>query len=171
LTPTGIELATFRFVAQHRKRCGTVKVVLRYRTSGNSEPVTPHSIPEELSSHQHCYGAALRPIIDCNIKLCIFVFTPCILISIHYLHQLMHIFNTQLFCNCWNKAPKHVGAFIYNFVLYIYIYTHTHTHICMGRVAQSVWRLTTSWTVRDRIPVWTSFSARPDRPWGTPSLL
>jgi len=26
-------------------------------------------------------------------------------------------------------------------------------------------------TVRDRIPVWTRFSARPDRPWGPPSLL
>ena len=27
------------------------------------------------------------------------------------------------------------------------------------------------WTVRDRIPVGTIFSARPDRPWGPPSLL
>ena len=27
------------------------------------------------------------------------------------------------------------------------------------------------WTVRDRIPVGTRFSARPDRPWGPPSLL
>ena len=26
------------------------------------------------------------------------------------------------------------------------------------------------WTVRDRIPVGTRFSARPDRPWGPPSL-
>ena len=30
---------------------------------------------------------------------------------------------------------------------------------------------TTGWTVRDRIPVGTRFSARPDRPWGPPSLL
>jgi len=41
----------------------------------------------------------------------------------------------------------------------------------MGRVAQSVLRLTTGWTVRDRIPVGTKFSARPDRPWSPPSLL
>ena len=41
----------------------------------------------------------------------------------------------------------------------------------VGRVAQSVQRLTTGWTVRDRIPVGTRFSARPDRPWGPPSLL
>jgi len=41
----------------------------------------------------------------------------------------------------------------------------------VGRVAQSVKRLTTSLTVRDRIPVGTRFSARPDRPWGPPSLL
>ena len=27
------------------------------------------------------------------------------------------------------------------------------------------------WTVRDRIPEGTRFSARPDRPWGPPSLL
>ena len=27
------------------------------------------------------------------------------------------------------------------------------------------------WKVRDRIPVGTRFSARPDRPWGPPSLL
>ena len=29
----------------------------------------------------------------------------------------------------------------------------------MGRVAQSIWRLTTGWKVRDRIPVGTRFSA------------
>ena len=29
----------------------------------------------------------------------------------------------------------------------------------------------TGWTVRDRIPVGTRFSARSDRPWGPPSLL
>ena len=31
----------------------------------------------------------------------------------------------------------------------------------VGRVAQSVYRLTRGWTVRDRIPVGTRFSARP----------
>ena len=41
----------------------------------------------------------------------------------------------------------------------------------VGRVAQSVLRLTRGWTVRDRNPVWKTFSARPDRPWGPPSLL
>jgi len=41
----------------------------------------------------------------------------------------------------------------------------------VGWVAQSVWRLTTVWTVRDRIPMGTRFSARPDRPWGPPNLL
>jgi len=53
--------------------------------------------------------------------------------------------------------------------IYIYIYIYIYAHV--GRVAQSVYRLTTSWTVRDRIPVWTTFSSRPDRPWGPPSLL
>jgi len=41
----------------------------------------------------------------------------------------------------------------------------------MGRVAQSVQRLTTGWTVRDRIPVGTRLFARPDRPCGPLSLL
>ena len=43
--------------------------------------------------------------------------------------------------------------------------------IYVGPVAQSVQRLTTGWTVWDRIPVGTRFSTRPDRPWGPPSLL
>ena len=41
----------------------------------------------------------------------------------------------------------------------------------VGTVAQSVYRLTTGWTVRDRIPVGTRSSASSDRPWGPPSLL
>ena len=41
----------------------------------------------------------------------------------------------------------------------------------MGRVVLSVQRLTTGWTVRDRIPVGMRFSAHPDQPWGPPSLL
>jgi len=40
-----------------------------------------------------------------------------------------------------------------------------------GQVAQSLYRLTTGWTVRDRIPVGMRFSAHPDWPWGPPSLL
>ena len=43
--------------------------------------------------------------------------------------------------------------------------------ILMGPVAHSVLQLTTDWTVQDRIAVGTRFSARPDRPWGPPSLL
>ena len=42
---------------------------------------------------------------------------------------------------------------------------------CVDPVAQSVWRLATGWTIWDRIPVGTRFSACPDRPWGPPSLL
>jgi len=45
------------------------------------------------------------------------------------------------------------------------------SNLNVGRVAQSVLRLTTSWTLRDRIPVETRFSAHPDRPWGPPILL
>ena len=69
-------------------------------------------------------------------------------------------------------------------ILYlVVINAGTFTHIALftiyisfkvkfvGRVAQSVLRLTTGWTVRDRIPVGMRFSARPDRPWGPLSLL
>jgi len=42
----------------------------------------------------------------------------------------------------------------------------------VGRVAQSVWRLTTGWTVRGSNPGGGEiFRTRPDRPWGPPSLL
>jgi len=44
-------------------------------------------------------------------------------------------------------------------------------YVDVGQVAQSVWRLTTGWTVRDRILVVTRFSTHPDWPWGPPSLL
>ena len=36
----------------------------------------------------------------------------------------------------------------------------------MARVAQSVWRLTTGWSVRDRFPLGTRFSARPEQVLG-----
>ena len=39
------------------------------------------------------------------------------------------------------------------------------------RVARSVHRLTTGWTVRGSNPGGVRFSARPYRPWGPPSLL
>ena len=41
-----------------------------------------------------------------------------------------------------------------------------------GPVAQSVWRLTTGWTVRESNPGGDEiFSTCPDRPWGPSSLL
>ena len=69
-----------------------------------------------------------------------------------------------------DSDPLH-GTYIY---IYIYIYTHTHTHThihVVGLVAQTVQRLSTDWTVRNRITVGTRFSTLPDRPWGPPSLL
>ena len=42
--------------------------------------------------------------------------------------------------------------------------------INVGRVAQSVLRLTTRWKVRAGIPVGTRFSVRPGLPWGPPGL-
>ena len=43
---------------------------------------------------------------------------------------------------------------------------------CVGRVAQSVYRLATGWTVRGSNPgEGEIFRTCPDRPWGPPSLL
>ena len=41
----------------------------------------------------------------------------------------------------------------------------------MGRVVQSVLRQAKGWTVQERIPVGTSLSALPNRPWDPPSLV
>ena len=41
----------------------------------------------------------------------------------------------------------------------------------VGRVAQSVQRLTTGWTARGSNPGGARFSACPNRPWGPPGLL
>ena len=43
--------------------------------------------------------------------------------------------------------------------------------LTVGRVAQSVQRLTTGWTVRGSNPGGARFSARPDRPWNPIRLL
>jgi hypothetical protein len=43
--------------------------------------------------------------------------------------------------------------------------------LVVGRVAQSVYQLTTGWMVWDQILMGTRFSAFPDRPWEPPSHL
>ena len=54
-----------------------------------------------------------------------------------------------------------------------YIFSNLYTHITknVGRVAQSIQRLTTGWTIRGSNPDGARFSARPDRPRGPSSLL
>ena len=78
---------------------------------------------------------------------------------------------------CYLEKPVDSSAticdlerYFYKSPLLFFIFV-TYCPIFVGRVAQSVQRLTTGWTVRDRIPVGTRFSASPDRPWGPPSLL
>jgi len=53
------------------------------------------------------------------------------------------------------------------YVAYVFAYLG-NIFVCRGC---SVGIATTGWPVRDRIPVRTRLSARPDRPWGLPSLL
>jgi len=66
------------------------------------------------------------------------------------------------------------GCYItWSFMVYIYS-SHKRTRIakCCGP-GSSVGIATElrGWKVRDRMPVGTRFSARPDHPWGPPSLL
>ena len=63
------------------------------------------------------------------------------------------------------KSERHRLLFIYSFIHLLVNDT------LRGSVAQSENDWATGWTVRNRIPVGTKFSARPDRPWGPPSLL
>jgi len=58
----------------------------------------------------------------------------------------------------------------------LYTRPYTNIYICMYvsqhcGAGSSVGIATYYWTVQDWIPVGTRFSARPDRPWGPPSLL
>jgi hypothetical protein len=54
----------------------------------------------------------------------------------------------------------------------MYYYYYYYYYYYMGRVAQSVQRLATGWTVRGSKPGGGEiFRTRPDRPWGPPSLL
>ena len=71
-------------------------------------------------------------------------------------------------CSQYNMVFSDRLSFVFIFVKLDYSLNSSQSR---SRVAQSVQRLTTGWTVRDRIPVRTRFSARQDRPLGPPSLL
>ena len=82
-----------------------------------------------------------------------------------------------------DRTDENFCAEIFNFVTVDDFFFLTTVSVCpsvsynqnwsywstVGPVAQSVQRLTTGWTVRDRIPVGTRFSACPDRPWAHPA--
>ena len=52
----------------------------------------------------------------------------------------------------------------------VYFFVQFHVPF-VGLVAQLAYRLTTSWTFRDRIPEVDIFRNCPDRPWVPPNLL
>ena len=75
----------------------------------------------------------------------------------------------------WDRLfSGYLGFFPVTFVSYIiniYLFTTT-LYYSVGRIAQSVQRLATGWTVRAQNPgVGEIFLTCPDRPWGPPSLL
>jgi hypothetical protein len=86
-------------------------------------------------------------------------------------------------CACVTSKPK-TWAGVGPIYIHTYIQSRTLLHsskgadiLCrykrvVGRVAQSIYRLATGWTVRGSYPgVDEIFRTRPDRPWGPPSLL
>jgi hypothetical protein len=74
-------------------------------------------------------------------------------------------------CVHWCQCKVSGFSFYYPVSYLLLIIISTLFYSVAGRVDKSVKRLTTGWTVRNRIPVETRFSASPDRLWGPPSLL
>ena len=61
---------------------------------------------------------------------------------------------------------------IYTYITEKNCYYYYYYYYYGARIAQSVQRLATGWTVRGSNPgVGEIFRTRPDRPWGPPSLL
>ena len=100
---------------------------------------------------------------------------------IHCAHtELMRFFDSHIINYCTKNMNTNVRS-IYCFnqltgrhsVLFGFVIFHCrYLHVYVGPVAQSVQRLTTSWTVRGSNPGGgESFRTCPDRPWGPPSLL
>ena len=69
----------------------------------------------------------------------------------------------------FNACTVHLLLFLFQPTNAQTCITYNTIYICGP--GTSVGIATDGWTVRDRIPVGTRFSARPDRPWGPPSLL
>jgi hypothetical protein len=106
----------------------------------------------------------------------------------HFWCMATRIFMNKLFLSCWLGMRGQTGggeASTFKFLVFcsyvkvkqnvewvlLHVYFCDYTWWYSGLVAQSVQRLTTVWTIRDRIPVGTRFSASPDRSCGPPSLL
>ena len=93
------------------------------------------------------------------------------LTTLIYLLVLRVVLLFSVLINCRYPGNMYIHTHTYIYIVLIHICMCEYIYIYMGRVAQSVYRLTTGCTVRVWIPVGTRFSARPDRPWGPPSLL
>ena len=80
-----------------------------------------------------------------------------------------------------NHTVRYNGASVGYFIEYIMMHGTINIKLfigfrlvqyyTVGRVGQSVQRLTMGWKFRGQNPGETRFSGRPDRPWGPPSLL
>ena len=162
MTPAGIEPATFRFVAQHLNHCAT-------------------AVPKQQQVEKESYvfldmwkfwrkgrGLWLASRRQCLVPSCYFRNSsppPVLLDSADddpNDQQVSFIsINVARLGTTYDVTSEDGEPFLS-------LKENTYD---VGPVVQSVYRLTTGWTVRDRIPVGTRFPARPDRPCVPPSLL
>jgi len=80
-----------------------------------------------------------------------------------YIRNHLNLVHTPVYCYfkaCFNITFPPLLTLSFDVLIYLIICAYLQSR-----------RLTTGWTVRDRIPGGTRFSACPDRPWGPPSLL
>jgi len=99
------------------------------------------------------------------------------LITLCYTHLKLFLFSRKLSISDLTLFSITLRTFFFFKVLETLVFADVSLLVLsnkgynVGWVAQLLQRLTMDWTVRDRIPVGTRFSACPDQPWGPPSLL
>ena len=91
----------------------------------------------------------------------------------HLGNRVHHIWNTNiLFAHCSDECDMSVNNSKIKELGYATDHLGVYFLLCVGRVAQSVQRLATGWTIRGSNPGGGQiFRTCPDRPWGPPSLL
>jgi len=117
-------------------------------------------VPEDLNLHQHRFN---------NLKSCS---SQLIKISLYFKRLRLGLILKMVFPRprCWTvpgaRSHPHINLSKIHFNIIPLM-------LCLGvaEITYSVQWFTTSWTVRGSIPGGPNFPCRPDRPWGSFSLM